>query len=393
MSPDEFQVHDMLCRFSDVLMLAEMKGLMVDQEYLGALSDELEARLYKIERILYTRFGLVNPRSWMQVQAYLASKGIRVSSTDEDHMIMLLRRNIEPEVREFIKWLLKHRHYQKQYSTYVKGIFNRLYKGRVHPSFQIHGTTTGRLSCKNPNLFNIPRESAMRRMFIPTPGRKFVQADYKGAELRVIACEAHDEYLRDLFNEERDIHNEVATRFFGPNFTKDQRVRAKAVVFGLGYGREAYSLAQEHDWPLAEAEAYMAAFFELIPDTARWREDIKQQILHGEDDLRSHFGRHRRIWLVTDDNVKDVVKEGLAFIPQANASDITLHAARVLTEEYGLDFRLYVYDSILVECDPEDEEDVKHIMGEVMPRVAKEVYSDYVPFAVDVASGDSWGAL
>jgi len=263
----------------------------------------------------------------------------------------------------------------------------------VHPYFALHGTTTGRFSCKNPNLFNIPRESLMRRMFIPAPGRMFVQADYKGAELRVMACEAEDEYLRQLFADGRDIHNEIATYIFGPGFNKDQRVRAKAVVFGLGYGREAYSLAQEHDWPIEEAQAYLDAFFELIPDVARWREEVKQQILHGEDDLRSHFGRHRRIWLVTDDNAKDVVKEGLAFIPQANASDITLHAARVLTEEYGLDFRLYVYDSILIEANPEDVPEVKKIMAEVMPRVAKEVYSDFVPFDVDVSSGYSWGEL
>jgi DNA polymerase-1 len=378
---------------SDMMMPAEMKGLTVDTDYLSKLSDELERRLWKIERIMYREFGLANPRSWMQVQAYLASKGIKVSSTDEDHMIQLQRRDIPDDVRAFIKLLLKHRHYQKQFSTYVRGIFRRLYKGRVHPTFMLHGTTTGRLSCRNPNLFNIPRESLMRRMFIPSPGKVFVQADYKGAELRVIACEAQDEYLRALFNEGRDIHNEVATRFFGPGFTKDQRVRAKAVVFGLGYGREAYSLAQEHNWPIQEAQAYLDAFFELIPDTARWRERIKQQILHGEDDLRSHFGRHRRIWLITDDNVRDVVKEGLAFIPQANASDITLHAARVLTRDYGLDFRLYVYDSILVECDPHEQEDVKRIMAEVMPRVAAEVYSDYVPFDVDVSSGPSWGSL
>jgi uracil-DNA glycosylase family 4 len=393
MTSDEFGVHDMLCWMSDMMMHAEMKGLTVDVDYLSALSDELEGRLYKIERMMYKLFGLANPRSPMQVKASLAEMGIHVASTDEAHMIMVQRGNIKPEAREFIKLLMKHRKYAKQYGTYVKGIFKRLYQGRVHPSFLLHGTTTGRLASRNPNLFNIPRESAMRRMFVPSPGKKFVQADYKGAELRVIACEAKDEYLRQLFIDRRDIHNEVATRFFGPGFTKDQRVRAKAVVFGLSYGREEFSLAQEYDIPVEEAKAYLDAFFELIPDTKRWREEVTQQILHGEDDLRSHFGRHRRIWLVTDDNVKDVVKEGLAFIPQANASDITLHAARVLTEEYGLDFRLYVYDSILVECDPGDVEDVSKLMAEVMPRVAKEMYSDYVPFDVDVSSGDSWGEL
>jgi DNA polymerase-1 len=331
----------------------------------------------------------------MQVQAALVKLGVQVDNTRAETLEQLLRGSrISDEAREFLTQLLEYRKYHKQHSTYVRGILKRMYKGRVHPSFLIHGTTTGRLACRNPNLFNIPRDSSMRRMFVPSPGKVFVQADYKGAELRVLACEAQDTYLHELFHDNtRDIHNEVATRFFGTGFTKDQRVRAKAVVFGLGYGREEYSLAQEFDLPIAEAKAYRETFLGMIPEVRAWQDRTRKAILEGEDDLVTHFGRHRRILLVTDDNQKDVLNEGLAFIPQSTASDITLHAAEVLTRDYGLDFRLYVYDSILVECDPGDASEVGRLMADVMPAVAKEKYSDFVPFEVDVSTGNSWGEL
>lgn len=391
MSADERRVHGMLVRASNVFMPAEMKGLTVDIDYVSKLTDEFEVTLMGLEDILAK--WVSNPRSPMQVKEALLNLGVRVASTNKETLALLQRRNISDECREFVELLLQHRKQAKLYGTYVKGIYKRLYKGRVHPTYMLHGTTTGRLACRNPNLFNIPRGSGMRNMFIPTPGRVFVQGDYKGAELHVIACEARDEYLRGLFAEGRDIHNEVAERFFGPGFTKDQRVRAKAVVFGLPYGREAQSLAQEFNMPTAEAQRYLEEFFQMIPDTVRWYDALVDKILHSEDDLVTHFGRHRRFWLLTDDNVRDVIKEGRAFIPQSTAADITLLAACELVEKYGLDFRLSVYDSIMAECDPDQVEDVKQTMREVMPRVAAEVYSDYVPFDVDVTSGPSWGDL
>jgi DNA polymerase-1 len=384
------KVHDMLVRASNMLMHAEMRGLRVNRPYIQQLSDEFQIRLVELE-VLLSKW-VQNPRSPMQVKAALLKLGIRVQSTSIDILVNILQQPNSPvEAKEFTMLMVEHRKQAKLYGTYVKGIIRRMYKGRVHPTFLLHGTTTGRLACRNPNLQNVPRDSTMRSMFIPSKGKTFVQGDYKGAELRVLACEARDEYLRQLFLDQRDIHNEVALRFFGPGFTKDQRVRAKAVVFGLAYGREEYSLAMEYNIPVPEAKKYLDTFFEMIPDTVRWREGIEHQILDGEDDLTTAFGRHRRIWLVTNDNRKDVIKEGLAFVPQSTASDICLHAAMELHEKYKLDIRLLVHDSILVETDQPEE--VGRLMEEVMPRVAKEVYSDYVPFDVEIATGKSWGEL
>lgn len=383
------RVHDMLVRASNMLMPAELRGVRVDIEYLRRQAEEFLADIDNLDK----RLGkwVENARSPQQVRKALGELGVQVSSTNIETLTNLQRLAKDKDVLEFVEGMMDHRRLTKLYGTYIKGILRRLHKGHVHPTFLLHGTTTGRLSCRNPNLQNIPRESAMRRMFIPSEGRTFVQADYKGAELRVMACESRDSYLRRLFADGRDIHSEVAERFFGSNFTKDQRVRAKAVVFGLSYGREEYSLAQEFRIQVGEAKRYIDTFFELIPDVVRWRDEIRDQILHGEDDLTTAFGRHRHVWLVTNENRHEIVKESLAFIPQSTASDICLLAACELHERYNLDIRLLVHDSILVETDHPVE--VQHLMEEVMPRVAAEVYSDFVPFPVDVAIGPSWGDL
>lgn len=392
MTKDEVRVHNMLCRASMTLMHAELSGLRINKQYALEQQDEYIAKLTTQEVVLNQWVG--NPRSPMQVKASFEKMGVKTPSTDIEHLVAIAKHpKASDRAVDFAVAMMEYRKIHKQYSTYVKGMLKRMYKGRVHPTFLLHGTTTGRLSCRNPNLQNIPRVSSIKKMFVPSPGRIFVQADYKGAELRVMACESRDSYLQKLFADGRDIHNEVSTVFYGPNFTKDQRIRAKAVVFGLAYGREAYSLHLEHGWPLAECQRYLDQFFALIPDVVRWREDIKNQILHGEDDLTTKFGRHRRIWLITEQNMKDIVKEGLAFKPQSTASDITLTAACELHEKHGLDIRNLVHDSILVECDPEDAKEVAKLMEEELPRVAAEYYDDFVPFEADVAIGESWGDL
>lgn len=388
---DQQRVHDFLVEASNQVQHMEMAGIDVDQAYLDELTESYLEVLEELEKPLNR--WVKNPRSPKQVKEALYDMGIRVGSTNQETLEGLLPR-VEGEAQEFIALMLRHRREQKLYGTYVKGTRKRLYRGRVHPTFLLHGTTTGRLACRNPNIHNVPRESRIRRLFVPGEGNKLIGADYKQAELRAIATEAEDTYLQGVLNDDsRDIHGEVAERFFGPGWTKEQRVRAKAVVFGLGYGREAYSLHLEYGWPIVEAERYITEFFGLIPQVAEWREWIKHEILDSGNDLVTRFGRHRRFWLITRENKKDVVKEGLAFVPQSTASDICLAAGVRLRRDYGIDVRFMVHDAVYAVAPEDQAEDVAAIMGEVMPQVAVDLYSDYVRFPVDVKIGDSWGDL
>jgi uracil-DNA glycosylase family 4 len=385
---DLTRVHDMLVRASNMFIPIERKGLRVDIGYLEEVGKEFE---HQIEALDYQLSEWVaNARSPMQVAAALHELGWKVDSTAVG-VLQQIKQRSTGAANEFVTLMMEHRKVTKLQGTYVKGILERLVGDVVRPTFLLHGTTTGRLSCRNPNLQNIPRGDTMRRMFIPDEGKVFVQADFKAIELRVIACEAEDQYLRSLFAEDRDIHSEVAARFFGPHFTKEQRVRAKTVVFGLVYGREAAAIGQAFGIPTSEAQSYIDTFFAMIPDVCDWRDRIRDQVLDTEDDLTTSYGRHRRIHLVTDENKVDVVKESLAFVPQSTASDICLNAALELHERHNLDIRLLVHDSILVETDQPDE--VARLMEKVMPEVAAETYSDFVPFPVEVKVGMDWSEL
>lgn len=384
-------VHDFLCDASQMLMDVERDGLTVDIPYLDHQTDNYLTELEGLEEALSP--WVKNPRSPKQVKEALAELKCPVESTNEETLKKILEnRKWGEETHQFVGTLLEHRKEQKLYGTYIKGIRKRLYRGRVHPTFLLHGTTSGRLACRNPNMQNIPRESSIRDQFVPSPGHIFIQADYAQAELRVVAYLARDEYLRSVFNEGRDLHGEVAERFFGPGWTKEQRVRAKAVVFGLTYGREAYSLAQEFKIPESEAKGYLDEFFQVIPDTVRWRKQIEETVLHKQEDLVTPFGRRRRFWLITRDNQKDVLKEAYSFLPQSTASDICLSAA-IRLNRMGMSIRNIVHDSILVECDPRDSDEVASTMTEVMTAVATEKFGDYVRFEADVNIGNSWGKV
>ena len=381
-----------LTEASEALMESEMEGMGVDEKYLEHLMvtylDKLEGKEDELKA------WIDNPRSPKQVKETLEEFGFKVQTTNKDQLTELLKR-AEPgtELNRFLNGMLGHRTEAKLYGTYIKGVRKRIWNGRIYPTFLLHGTTTGRLSCRNPNLQNVPRGSLIRNMYVPSPGNVYVQADYATVELRVLATLARDEYLRDLFVNGRDLHNEISTQLYGSGFTKEQRVRTKAVVYGLSYGREAFSIAQEYSMKVSDAQAMMDEFFRVIPDTVAWKEGIKHKVLRESEDLETPFGRRRRFWLITNENRIDVEKEAYAFYPQSIASDICLSAFIKLRRDHNLCVRLPVHDSILVECPVADSKGVGKLMEEVMSQTATEVFSDYVPFPVDVKIGNTWGEV
>jgi DNA polymerase-1 len=394
-----WDLHHRLLAVSHALASTESEGVAVDLAYIGQLTEEFTEELELIERLMFEATGVAhNPRSPKQLMELFSSLwGTKTSTTNVDWLDsrqeQLDSKKGKKAAEEFhyIGLLLDHRKATKLYGTYVKGTAKRTTRGRVYPTYLVHGTTTGRLACRNPNLQNVPRGSRIRRLFIPDEGNTFIQCDYKTAELRVMAVLAGDDYLKGVFADDRDLHSEVATQFWGPDFTKEQRIRAKAVVFGLNYGREAWSLAEEMGISAAEAQRYIDTFFKLIPQVAEWRRSVVKQILSGEP-LISPFGRRHRVWLITNQNKKDVIKEGLAFLPQGTASDITMAAFSRLRRE-GYKTRIPVHDSILVEAPSSSALQVARYVKKVMEETATTEFSDQIPFPVDVEMGDSWGTL
>lgn len=407
-------LHDFLVDASNQLKFPELNGITIDRArniqltdyYMGIIGD-LREQIDKIvqdpedglSRKDYDKFGGLNPNSPKQIKEYLHDHGHRVAETKADVLERLLERiDASSNVGRFLSLLLESRYNVKRHGTYVKGIRSRMYRGRVYTSYLLHGTTSGRLASRNPNLQNIVRDKAIKSQFtVSKVGNIFVAADYKQAEGRIICTLAQDEYLAGIFRDpDRDLFDELGLGLYPSTFDhndKDQRVRIKAYFYGLGYGREAFSIAQEYRLPVREVEDGLKKFFSLIPDVVRWQESIKQQILQGHD-LVTEFGRHRRFYLITDRNKKDVLNEGLSFKPQSIASDICLRAfIRLRPRLRGKAFfRLTIHDALVAECKEEDKEYVAQVMREEMLRSAKE-WTTYVPFEVDISYGKNWGEL
>lgn len=382
---DNRRLMDRLVRTSNAYVPVELSGIGVDVPYLETLEEEWQGKLNHLEGELAA--FVKNPRSPKQIKEALLELGVNhVESTDAAHLQEYLARTRDKnsDLAAFLEHLLNYRREQKVYGTYIAGARKRLYNGRLFPTFLLHGTTSGRLSCRNPNLFNIPRGSNLRRMFVPGHGRVFVQADYSQVEWRVVACEAQDEFLREVFSDpSRDIHSEVANRL---GIT---RQRAKTIVYGSTYGMEAGHLGQLLNVPVNTAARVLREFFSVIPNVVAWQNSIKTKLFNEHDDLVTPYGRHRRFWLITDENKKDVYKEALSFMPQSIASDICQDAMNDLLER-GFDCKLSVYDSIMLECDEADAVEYGECMREAMLEAGR-AYSDYVPFDVEVKIGKSWG--
>jgi len=407
---DVRKVHDFLVKASNQLMFLELNGIAIDREYLTTLAQEFFVRLEELEAMmnevvvlstghLETPLASINPRSPIQVKAYLASQGVRVASTNEATLSGVLPTLPEGGASaQFVRTLLRYRREHKLYSTYVVGIRKRLYRGRIYTTYLLHGTTSGRLASRNPNLQNIVRDKSIRRQFsVSRPENILIQADYKQAEARVMAYLAQDDYLRDILSRDEpdyDFFNELSDQLYGEGrWGKEERIRTKAFFYGIGYGREAYSIGIEYGLSPREAERRYREFTALIPSVVQWQTAIKAQVLSGEP-LVSPFGRRRRFFLITDQNRKDIFNEALSYLPQSTASDICLSALiRVRPMLRGLGFlRLTIHDALVAECHERDAESVAGILRETMVDEGRR-FTDYVPFPVDVSFGKSWGDL
>lgn len=417
-------VHDFLVDASNEIMYIELNGITIDKEYQKQLALIFKERITKHEDVLdyivsegwseeakayateltgwsgepeITKH--INPRSPKQVKEYLASQHINVESTNVDTIKRVLERIDKTSAAgRFCTTLLLHRRQQKLYSTYVDGIRKRMYKRRVYTTYMLHGTTSGRLASRNPNLQNIVRDKDIRRQFsVSNPDNVLIQCDYKNAELRVMATLAQDEYLRKLLSNpdpNYKFFNELSDQLYGVgNWEKEEYIRTKAFVYGIGYGREPYSIGLEFGMASKEATRLYNSFMDLIPATAAWQKEVRKRVLTGED-LVTPFGRRRRFWLITEQNKKDVLNEALSYLPQSTSSDICLSAAIDLRKMLrGIAFlRLLIHDAIVTECHKDKAEQVITMMQDVMMAKGKE-FTDYVPFPVDVSVGANWGEL
>lgn len=270
----------------------------------------------------------------------------------------------------FIDALLEYRGLEKIDSTYVRGMHPLLdHMDRVHADFKIQGTVTGRLSCRNPNLQNIPRGTTaadIKKMFIPPPGYLLLEVDYSQAELRVVAELASDKAMIDIFKSGRNIHvataclaNKCPERYdeikqiikegeaidphelkTNPKFKEHykwvkEKKRAKTLNFGILYGQTEKKLSAELDCTEKEATQFIKSWFNAFPDVALWI-NRQKKYAHKHGYVYNLFGRKRRLYNIHSEKygvMLEAERQAVNTPIQGTASDFTLFSQVIIREE------------------------------------------------------------
>lgn len=413
-------------RASELLGSVERNGFYVDKAELQSLRDHLVPERDGAYRTLqdavrevwsgtetFKRTGSsapeVNPASPKQVtQLLYHDLGLKVPpgyarNTREDTLKVLPSNPVTEAI-------LQYRKAAKSLGTYVDGIEDRIDSttGRIHCTYLIHGTVTGRLSSRDPNLQNIPRDPRIRAVFQAPLGRKLLETDLDQAELRVLANLSKDPGLIEIYQSGRKLHHEVAIEMYGENYSADQYIRAKAINFGIMYGRGAESLVKEFGGPniepsarltIPEAKRLVKAWFGRFPIAYQFVQKLRSAPQNGVA-LRSPSGRRRRFGLVTESNLNELQNEAANFPIQSTASDITLLSACDVNNYRGFEFSgakivNLVHDSIVFEV-PDDEKIIQwiaHKTAEAFIANGKHLLGDAVPMLAEFKLGTKWGSL
>lgn len=386
--------------YSDI----ETDGIRVDVGKLDSLYIEYEKKLGDREVDLAKLVGRpLNPRSPKQVLEYIQKElGLRkVENTQADTLKSLHSRY--PHARPFFDILFDCRALSKIIGTYIKGIKKVLdFQGRIHPGFMLHATATGRLVAgimlTIPKPFINKFAGPIRDLFIADQGKVFVVYDYSQAELRVITCEAQEESWREVYLHDGDLHSAMAAKIYGDNFTKEQRYITKNANFGFLYGMAARKFVEQlalHGTfiTIDEAQTFHDEYFDHIPNIVQWKK-LQEWNVKNLGYVVGPFGQRRRFpgfKHLGFRQQQDALRQAGNFPIQNGANALTMKAASVAYED-GMDVKLTVHDEIIVQCRIEEVNSTRDRLKEIMERVPREIYSDYVPFSADGNIGESWGA-
>ncbi|MEB3328270.1 MAG: DNA polymerase [Candidatus Sericytochromatia bacterium] len=384
----------------------EQAGVLLDVAAWRALlrrveaeRDALEARLLALLAGTRAQLALLpevapplNLSSSQQVRAALAHLGVAVPDTSEASLQAV--RDAHPVV----PLLLAHRHAQKAVSSYGEGMLAHVHPrtGRLHATFTQLQTSTGRFSCSQPNLQNIPADAAHRACFVAPPGHRLVVADYSQMELRILAELSGDAAFRRAFEQGLDLHRMTASEMFWVPYNEvkpAQRSAAKGINFGLVYGRGAASLAGELGVSVERARELIARYFETYRGVEAWLRTTARTAIEARE-LRSLAGRRARYAFDAQDRaaVAAVERAGKNFPIQATNSDILKQAMAWLPARLApLGARLVncIHDELVVEA-PIDRAEAAAAALRATMQEAGGAFLQTTPVEVDVKVAASW---
>ena len=390
-----------LCR---VLAEMELAGCRVDKGALVSFGEMLSEKAGALEQEIYAMAGEeFNINSPKQLGEILFGKlnlphGKKTKTGWSTNADVLEKLRYEAPI---VGAVLEYRQYAKLKSTYADGLLKAMDPdGRIRTRFQMTVTDTGRLSSREPNLQNIPTRtelgSEIRKMFIPAEGCVLVDADYSQIELRLLAHISGDAAMQAAFTSGADIHTATASQVFhvpSADVTHEMRRRAKAVNFGIVYGISAFSLSQDIGVTVAEAKAYMEAYFATFPGVRRYMDDVVAQAKE-RGFVETLFHRRRELPEIRSSNFNlRAFGERVALnMPiQGTAADIMKLAMvaverRLKKELPEAALVLQVHDELIVECPAAQAEAAAKLLEEEM----EQVVSLSVPLTAEAHWGKNW---
>lgn len=421
--PPRRALYQRLMQISRMLQDIEMSGVSVDVPFFQSLSsvllEQTDVLLAELREL--TADSKFNPNSHVQVKRHLAGwLGREPASSDEDTLTDLrydMADNDEPA--RFIDLLLEYRGLGKLRSTYAEGILKREHGGVVFPSYLIHGTTTGRLSSKDPNIQNMPRpeegqEMPVRKGLVPSAtDRTILSVDYSQAELRVLAEITGDVNMIAAFQPgSADYFDLMMPGAFPALFktlddfyqykedykaeAKNMRANLKGVQYGLNYGRKIKAIAKALRLPIEETEVLINGIFDTYPGLKEWQQNVERALT---DPALSHFlttpfNRRFQYEVITRRNRNAARNAALAFVPQSTANDICLNAALEVhrrAPRYDAHIVGLVHDAIYLDA-PDDPKVLEPLSKMVMTEMTGAAATTFrrVPFDTEATTGPSW---
>ena len=394
-----------------VLRDMERAGVKVDRQVLARLSSDFAQKMAQYEDEVYElageKFNIASPKQLGEILFdKMSLEGGRKTktgawSTDSDTLEALAAQGIELPQR-----VLDWRGLAKLKSTYTDALPNFIHPetGRVHTSYSLAATTTGRLSSSDPNLQNIPVRTEdgrkIRTAFVADKGNKLLSADYSQIELRLLAHIADIDSLRQAFADGLDIHAMTASEMFNvpiKDMDPSVRRRAKAINFGIIYGISAFGLANQLGIPRGEAAEYIERYFKRFPGIRAYMDDTKK-FAHDNGYVETIFGRRINLPAIHSKNgaERSFMERAAINAPiQGAAADIIRRAMIRMPDalkEAKLNARmlLQVHDELIFELPEKEADKTAKLVTKVMVGAAAPAVDLSVPLEVDARAADNW---
>ena len=396
----------------EVLARMEERGIMIDSAELAKLSREFAQDMGQLEGLIYgfagESFNLGSPKQLGDILfGKMGLPGAKKTATGAWSTAAGVLDDLALQGNELAAKILDWRQLSKLKSTYTDALpaFVIPETGRVHTSYALAATTTGRLSSSDPNLQNIPvRNEAgrkIRRAFIAPPGHKLVSADYSQIELRLLAHIAEIPQLKAAFADGQDIHATTASEMFGvpiKDMPPEVRRRAKAINFGIIYGISAFGLAAQLGIPREEASAYIKRYFERFPGIRAYMDETKKRVKE-LGYVTTIFGRKCHYPRATASNPSERAFNERAAINapiQGSAADIIRRAMERMDgalEKAKLSARmlLQVHDELVFEVPDREVDATIEVVCKVMAEAPHPFLQLAVPLQVEARAAQNWG--